>query len=406
MRAEGAADIIPVNETEYQWLLDTFKSVRNANNKKQVQASSQAYGFIDGYRQTDVLKMLLLPKSSEVWTISDASRTMMQKQLMQQSIKPLRLNVNFEFRRERQSIDMDVIVQTSLTHVNLNMATRQAMANMLAGKRSFVTIPKAWPPYAIVPGLGAVRNASLLMKAMRLNSNESFVDLQLQLSKNMVTLSEEWSLKMILPNNSKVLQPTPQTIGTDTYLQQVIFVDKVLPSWMNVGPIKNGIYAIFAGIVMIFWLYMRAYLVRSPLELMLIEIPNVEPLYEKCQDIYLLRSIKPFNNKLEVQIPHMPKNELWCNGLLRCECIVKSFANRKIAIARRVSQRWSKAKPSLPPRYNEWKLRDHRIALNRQLGEDGSGSSLVDAFIHYLTTPCFNFPHPPFLQLQTELKEH
>uniref|UniRef100_A0A914XMB6 Piezo non-specific cation channel R-Ras-binding domain-containing protein n=1 Tax=Plectus sambesii TaxID=2011161 RepID=A0A914XMB6_9BILA len=243
-------------------------------------------------------------------------------------------------------MDMDLIVQTSLTHVNLNMTTRQAMAQMLArGKPDSVIIKKAWPPYIIVPGLGAVRNASLLMKAMRLNNrNDSFVDIQLQLSKNRVTLREEWSVKMILPKNSKVLKPTRQENVSDPYLQQVIFVDKVLPSWMNVGPIKNGIYAIFAGIVMIFWLYMRAYLVRSPLELMLIEIPNVEPLYNKCQDIYLLR---------------------------------------------------------------DWKLRDHRIALNRQQGEGGGGSSLVDAFIHYLT-PCFNFPHPlpPSLQLQTELKEH
>uniref|UniRef100_A0A914VCD5 Piezo-type mechanosensitive ion channel component n=1 Tax=Plectus sambesii TaxID=2011161 RepID=A0A914VCD5_9BILA len=299
MRAEGEAEITPLNKDEYQWVLETFKNITDPNNKTQVEISQQARRFINGYRRTDVIKMLLLPKSAESWAISEGSRAALQAQLPN---KPIRLNVYFEFRRERQNMDMDMIVQTSLTHVNLTQETRQAMANMLAGEQDNVTIKKAWPPYGVVPGLGAVRSASQLMNAMNLN-NEGFVDLLLQLRKNNATQREEWSMKMLLPPNSKVLQPVlAPGNGTDLYVQQVIFVDKVLPNWLNVGPVKNGIYAIFAGIVMIFWLWMRTYLVKSPLELMLIEIPNVEPLYEKCQDVYLLRSVKPFNNKLEVQM--------------------------------------------------------------------------------------------------------
>uniref|UniRef100_A0A914WPI5 Piezo non-specific cation channel R-Ras-binding domain-containing protein n=1 Tax=Plectus sambesii TaxID=2011161 RepID=A0A914WPI5_9BILA len=50
---------------------------------------------------------------------------------------------------------------------------------------------------------------------------------------------------------------------------------------------------------------MRNYLVRSPLELMISEIPNVEPLYNKCMEIYMVRSAQPFLNsyyQLEVQM--------------------------------------------------------------------------------------------------------
>lgn len=51
-----------------------------------------------------------------------------------------------------------------------------------------------------------------------------------------------------------------------------------------------SIYAIFIGIVIIFWFKLRDFLVRTPLSLMISEIPNVEPLYNKCMDIYMVRS--------------------------------------------------------------------------------------------------------------------
>jgi hypothetical protein len=82
--------------------------------------------------------------------------------------KPTRLNVYFELRRERQDIDMDMIIQTSLTHVDLSQDTRQALSDILkkGATKNSVIIKKAWPPYSIIPGLGAVRKATQLMDGM------------------------------------------------------------------------------------------------------------------------------------------------------------------------------------------------------------------------------------------------
>jgi piezo-type mechanosensitive ion channel component 1/2 len=80
---------------------------------------------------------------------------------------------------------------------------------------------------------------------------------------------------------------------TEVPFQAIVFVDRVLPSFIG-KYFSGGIITVYVGLIILLGKVIRSLIASNPLDVIISEIPNPDYLLKICLDIYLVREATDF----------------------------------------------------------------------------------------------------------------
>ncbi|VBB29694.1 unnamed protein product [Acanthocheilonema viteae] len=290
-----------LTDAEYLKLQNAFSEHYTSSNTDSILRARQAVAFIREYNRESIMKVRFRPESYIPWLISNDALVAMKYELKEGT---RRLNVIIKFTYERPNIKhADYPTQhfyTLTIPLPVNSTTRTELAEIVDGQynRSML-LENAWPPYVVMPNEGNVRPASSLLHVMSgSNPNlwQSFSNISMKLTAR-TTESKMWSAALIQNNETAALTLSLEDIKYESrpekYLQMVVFVDRVFPSFVS-KYVQGGIIAMYLAVVMLVGRMIRGLVMNAGVEVMVSEIPNPDYLLKICLDIYLVREAKDF----------------------------------------------------------------------------------------------------------------
>uniref|UniRef100_A0A915PYM3 Piezo-type mechanosensitive ion channel component n=1 Tax=Setaria digitata TaxID=48799 RepID=A0A915PYM3_9BILA len=247
-------------------------------------------------------KVRFRPESHQPWLISNDALVAMKYELKEGT---KRLNAIIRFTYERpNSKHADYPSQHIFTltiPLPVNSTVRNELAEIVDGQYNHsMLLENAWPPYVIMPNEGNVKPASALLHVISGSNSkvlEAFSDISMKLKTALTTVNKVWSASLIENNETAALTLPLEDVKYETrpekYMQIVVFVDRVFPSFVS-KYVQGGIIAMYVAVVMLVGRMIRGLVTNSGVEVMVSEIPNPDHLLKICLDIYLVREAKDF----------------------------------------------------------------------------------------------------------------
>ncbi|VDP12424.1 unnamed protein product [Onchocerca flexuosa] len=183
----------------------------------------------------------------------------------------------------------------------VNSTVRTELVKIVNGQYNHsILLENAWPPYVIMPNEGNAKPAWSLLHVIS-GSNpkswEAFSNISMKLKTTRTAESKIWCARVIENNETAALtlplEDIKYEIRPEKYLQMVVFVDRVFPSFVS-KYVQGGIIAMYLAVVMLVGRMIRGLVMNAGMEVMISEIPNPDHLLKICLDIYLVREAKDF----------------------------------------------------------------------------------------------------------------
>ncbi|VIO86635.1 Uncharacterized protein BM_BM2127 [Brugia malayi] len=291
-----------LTDAEYVKLENAFSEHYTSSDTESILRARHAVAFIREYNRESVMKVRFRPESHMPWLISSDALVAMKYELKEGT---KRLNAIVKFTCERpNSRHADYSTQHSYTltiPLPVNSTIRSELAEIVDGQYNHsMLLENAWPPYVIIPNEGNVKLASSLLHVIS-GSNpklwEAFSNISMRLRTVYTSENKIWSASLIQNNETAALtlplEDIKYEIRPEKYLQMIVFVDRVFPSFVS-KYVQGGIIAMYLAVVMLVGRMIRGLVMNAGLEVMVSEIPNPDHLLKICLDIYLVREAKDF----------------------------------------------------------------------------------------------------------------
>ncbi|CAG9533094.1 unnamed protein product [Cercopithifilaria johnstoni] len=291
-----------LTDSEYLKLQNAFAEHYTSSNTDSILKARQAVAFIKEYNRESIMKVLFRPESYVPWLISSNALVAMKYEL-KEGTKRLNAVIKLMFERSN-SRHADYPTQhfyTLTIPLPANSTIRTELTEIIDGQynRSLL-LEYAWPPYIIMPNEGNMKPASSLLHVMSKSNPklwESFSNVSMKLKTARTTERKTWSAALIQNNETAMLTLPLENIKyesrSEKYLQMVVFVDRVFPSFVS-KYVQGGIIAMYLAVVMLVGRMIRGFVTNAGMEVMVSEIPNPDHLLKICLDIYLVREVKDF----------------------------------------------------------------------------------------------------------------
>uniref|UniRef100_A0A1I7VVR8 Piezo-type mechanosensitive ion channel component n=1 Tax=Loa loa TaxID=7209 RepID=A0A1I7VVR8_LOALO len=291
-----------LTDAEYLKLENAFSEHFTSSDTESILRARHAVAFVREYNRESIMKVRFRPESHVPWLISSDALVAMKYELKEGT---KRLNAVIKITCERpNSKHADYPTQhlyTLTIPLTVNSTVRTELAEIIDGQyNGSMLLANAWPPYVIMPNEGNVKPASSLLHVIS-GSNlmfwKAFSNISMKLKSAHTTENKIWSAALIQDNDTAALtlplEHIKYEISPKKYLQMVIFVDRVFPSFVS-KYVQGGIIAMYLAVVMLVGRMIRGLVMNAGLGVMISEIPNPDHLLKICLDIYLVREAKDF----------------------------------------------------------------------------------------------------------------
>uniref|UniRef100_A0A158RCN6 Piezo-type mechanosensitive ion channel component n=1 Tax=Thelazia callipaeda TaxID=103827 RepID=A0A158RCN6_THECL len=292
-----------LTDGEYLQLQNAFSQYYNSSDEESIMRVRHAVAFIKEYSRDSIMKIRFRPESDHPWLISNDALLAMKYEL-EKGTKKLNAYAKLKFERpsKKHADDSSQHFYTLTIPLPLNSTIRNNLTEIVDGQYNIsVLLENAWPPYVILPNEGDVKPATSLLYVIsgsNFNLKPAFCDLSMRLTTFDTMENKVWNSALIESNETASLTLPLEDVKYEKssekkYLQMVVFVDRVFPSFLS-KYVQGGIIAMYIAVVMLAGRIIRGIVTSSPMEVMISEIPNPDHLLKICLDIYLVREAKDF----------------------------------------------------------------------------------------------------------------
>uniref|UniRef100_A0AAF5DN64 Piezo-type mechanosensitive ion channel component n=1 Tax=Strongyloides stercoralis TaxID=6248 RepID=A0AAF5DN64_STRER len=299
MESQGM-DIQVFTNEQYDKLLTKIGTLPSiSEDSRSLQKSALSY--VEEFLPLDIYKIRFKPEAEDRWMISNSSLYALQKELSGNGT--MNMKINIELTRKRSNTQEPVRHTTAYKIPLLpNSEMRLNLSNSLSSLSTYnnpITIGPAVPEFFTVPNEGELSATNelqrLVLERGRLNS--TYMNISLSRNGDFIT-GTAWSLQLVLPKYlDQIIEPfQPYILDSSTnrtYLEFVLFVNRVYPSYIN-KYVSGGIIAMYIAFVLMLHRIIRGAITNSPLDVSINEIPNADLLLRMCLDIYMVREAKDF----------------------------------------------------------------------------------------------------------------
>lgn len=246
--------------TLYNISLDGLNNInKELQRRKDDELRRSAYAFLSVFSNVDIFDVLLEPHSLYPWKISSFTK----QRLLDQLQRDEKLSFIFNMVVERESGDAQKTHHyTSVS--DLLHSEVESLVHMINGSAEERNLTLNIPRYFLVPPSGYLTPATpivLALNATKLNSTWSY---------------EQGCWRILMRQ------------------QPVLFVDRVIPSWMSLAVGSGSMVAMYVAVILVIGKLIRDF-VRTPLANTMIEdLPNAENVLRLIQDIYVVREKRQF----------------------------------------------------------------------------------------------------------------
>ncbi|OZC09943.1 hypothetical protein X798_03049 [Onchocerca flexuosa] len=291
-----------LTDAEYFKLQNAFSEHYASSDAESILRARHAVAFIREYNPESIMKVRFRPESHIPWLISSDALVAMKYEL-KEGTKVLNAIIRFTFERPN-SKHADYPTQhyyTLTIPLPVNSTVRTELVKIVNGQYNHsILLENAWPPYVIMPNEGNAKPAWSLLHVIS-GSNprswEAFSNISMKLKTTRTAESKIWCARVIENNETAALtlplEDIKYEIRPEKYLQMVVFVDRVFPSFVS-KYVQGGIIAMYLAVVMLVGRMIRGLVMNAGMEVMISEIPNPDHLLKICLDIYLVREAKDF----------------------------------------------------------------------------------------------------------------
>lgn len=218
-----------------------------------------AFSFLSEYSNMDVFSVRLEWESLKEWTISSPAKQRLIKHL--HTPKAVRVVFDIELEREHGSTQRKHRYSMAAT---LSAFQAKSLVDMLEGATIAANMTFPLPRFLLAPPLGDLGPAKAINLA--LDTMESTATWQY--------METYWNIRLHEP--------------------LIVFVDRVIPSWISTVIGSGGMIAMYVAVVLVVGRFVRE-IVRTPLSNAMIEdLPNADNLLRLFQDIYVVREKRHF----------------------------------------------------------------------------------------------------------------
>uniref|UniRef100_A0A0N5BC05 Piezo-type mechanosensitive ion channel component n=1 Tax=Strongyloides papillosus TaxID=174720 RepID=A0A0N5BC05_STREA len=299
MESQGM-DIQVFTNTQYDELTKKISSLPYiTEDYKSLQKSALSY--VEEFLPLDIYKIRFKPEAEDRWMISNGSLYALQKELAGNGT--MNMKINIELTRKRSSTQEPIRHTTSYkiplladTEMRKNFTTSLNSTGQISNS---VIIGPAVPEFFTVPNEGELSATSELQKLVleRGRLNNTFMNISLSRNGD-YSIGTAWSIQLVVPPSlNNIISPFQPYIldgsVNRTYLEFVLFVNRVYPSYIN-KYVSGGIIAMYIAFVLMLHRIIRGAITNSPLDVSINEIPNADLLLRMCLDIYMVREAKDF----------------------------------------------------------------------------------------------------------------
>ncbi|CEF59932.1 Piezo family-containing protein [Strongyloides ratti] len=299
MESQGM-DIQVFTNEQYDELLTKIGTLPYVNEDSSSLQKS-ALSYVEEFLPLDIYKLRFKPEAEDRWMISNSSLYALQKELGGNGT--MNMKISIELTRKRSSTQ-EPIRHTTAYKIPLlpESEMRIDLTNSLSSTTDYnnpITIGPAVPEFFTVPNEGELSATKELQKLVleRGRFNNTFMNISLSRNGDFIT-GTAWSLQLVLPKYlDHIISPFQPYIldgsTNRTYLEFVLFVNRVYPSYIN-KYVSGGIIAMYIAFVLMLHRIIRGAITNSPLDVSINEIPNADLLLRMCLDIYMVREAKDF----------------------------------------------------------------------------------------------------------------
>uniref|UniRef100_A0A914VZT2 Piezo-type mechanosensitive ion channel component n=1 Tax=Plectus sambesii TaxID=2011161 RepID=A0A914VZT2_9BILA len=275
-----------------------------------------ALSFLSDYSEKDVYVAIFPPDSLIDWPVSIPGRKKLISEL-QTPYFPIKVIIELKLYRQREKNTNDARVHrwTRAIDVNVDGVTegeiremrqfRQNLVNMINASNhedqvdTYALINLKVPPYFLAPPEGDLVDARPMTAAVEYDHQEIRARFNLV---NMSPRPDHWRMEMkkdVSSAGSHYLFDAPPAEGISNdperrHVQLIIFVDRVVPSWMAYIVGSGGMVAMYVAVVLVVGRFVRE-LVKTEVPYSMIEnLPNADNVLRLIHDIYLVREKREY----------------------------------------------------------------------------------------------------------------
>ncbi|TKR93262.1 hypothetical protein L596_007754 [Steinernema carpocapsae] len=254
------AQLQPLSELEMNNMYTKFTSGQNS------EARRSADVFLSEYSHEDVFQAKFYNDSLEQWMISNPARKRLIEALWETDTRPPLI---VEAALERQSHGTENRVHKYVATHTLHPEAAHNLSQIMGGKLFDLHLDLTVPQFMIAPPQGDLIPANPLFH----DDKERY---------KLAATSTNWSLST--DGHWVVRFPEPM----------VIFVDRVVPTWMSHVVGGGGMVAMYIAVVLVVGRFTRE-VVRTGVNNAAVEnLPNAENVLRLFQDIYVVREKRHF----------------------------------------------------------------------------------------------------------------
>lgn len=288
--------------------IEKFTATQYDKLRESYQNNVRAQAFLMNYRDEDVYEVKIRGTSASTWEISYPSERHLYDMLAH-SDRVTFLTV-FTVRREPTSGSLSVPTvigsfETTLSHAKPEeKRIMQTLAQMINGSHHLnVTIPNMFPRYITVPSQKRLNESGALS-----NNSATWSPIVLSLHQDPVRKTRWWQVKELVPSTTNQadssVETGDKTLGVqhssyNSYLTIITFNERIPTGVFSV--LNNyGIIGIYVSVVLVLGRFVRLWSQGLMMRIMFEELPNPDPIWMLCNNIYLAREALQY--KLEEEL--------------------------------------------------------------------------------------------------------
>ncbi|KAK0424254.1 hypothetical protein QR680_008577 [Steinernema hermaphroditum] len=253
-------DLQPLSEHEMNDMYEKFTKVASS------EARRSADVFLSEYSFEDVFHANFDHDSLIQWTISNPAKKRLIRALEDVAFRP---SIIVEVSLERESHGTESRGHKFVATHDLMPEAARNLSEIIGGRQSKFFFDIELPQYIIAPPQGDLISANPLFNYADNHQNFALMGTEWSLS-----VDGHWSVKF----DTKV----------------VVFVDRVVPSWMSHVVGGGGMVAMYIAVVLVVGRFTRE-VVKTGVNNAIVEnLPNVENVLRLFQDIYVVREKRHF----------------------------------------------------------------------------------------------------------------
>ncbi|KAI6218637.1 Piezo-type mechanosensitive ion channel component 2 [Aphelenchoides fujianensis] len=263
----------------------------------------RAVAYLKSFYQSsepDIHKVHFRPESNVFWPISEPALAALEWDLQNRgaSEKNVTLQVQLKYVRPGSDPKDEPILHTNTWYVN---ADAEKFAGAINDTSQNLNVENALPYFIQVPQSGLLSDADTFFKPKlpvnEENNNLTFSTAAFQFLNISRAGKYLWTIGFkragSIQNISFDETTTAYEDSKANYIQMVMFVERLFPSWLS-AIAKASILATYLAVVLLAARLIRAVVISDPTAVIVTEMPNPDYLLRVCQDLYIAREARDF----------------------------------------------------------------------------------------------------------------